>query len=121
MDFNRVNLIGRLTKDPELKITKAGNMAIFNIAVNKSNNREEANFFRVVSWGTAAGVVAKVLKKGRLALVVGELSNSSYEKNGEKRYATDIVLKEFKALDRPVALEDTPMVEPTAKKKKVTK
>ena len=87
--MNTVNLIGRLTKDPEIRYTK-DNKAVctFTIAVNRYKGM--ADFIRIEAWGTTAENCVKYLAKGKQAGVTGSLRNNRYEKDGAK-YSFDYI------------------------------
>lgn len=96
--MNMVVLIGRLTKDPELRyIAGTGRpVTTFSLAVNRAfankDGQREADFFNIVVWGKQAEHCANYLAKGRMAAVRGSIQNRSYEtQNGEKRYITEII------------------------------
>jgi single-strand DNA-binding protein len=101
--MNQVVLIGRLTKDPELRFTAGSGKAVatFNIAVNRPFSKEkEADFFRVVVWGKQGENCANYLAKGRLVAVQGRLQNNNYEtQSGEKRYTIEVVADRVEFLD----------------------
>ncbi len=101
--MNSVILIGRLTKDPELRFVAGSGKAVanFSMAVNREFSKEKkADFFRVVVWGKQAENVANYLKKGRLVAVRGSLQTSTYEdKNNVTRYVTDIVADRVEFLE----------------------
>lgn len=106
MDMNTVMLIGRLTKDPELRyIPSTGNaLTTFSLAVNRDFKTKDgqriADFFNIVVWGKSAEYVANYLSKGRLAAVRGRIENRSYEtKEGEKRYITEIIAENVEVLE----------------------
>jgi len=92
--MNQLVLIGRLTKDPELRFIPNGGKAVarFSIAVNKEYSKEkEADFFNVVVWGKPAENCANYLKKGRLVAINGSIHNNNYEdKNGVKHYTMEV-------------------------------
>lgn len=92
--MNQLILIGRLTRDPELKFIPNSGKAVtrFSIAVNKEYSKEkEADFFNVVVWGKPAENCANYLKKGRLVAINGSIHNNNYEdKNGVKHYAMEV-------------------------------
>jgi single-strand DNA-binding protein len=99
--MNNVNLIGRLTKDPELNYTQTGQPGCrFSIAVNKvwkdkdGNKKEKANFLNCVAWGKTAELVAQYVKKGQQIAVSGELDQYSYEVEGNKKTSLNVVVKE---------------------------
>ncbi|MDK2918837.1 MAG: single-strand DNA-binding protein [Candidatus Petromonas sp.] len=93
--MNNVVMIGRLTRDPELRFTAGSGKAVatFTIAVDRGFGKDSAtDFFRVVVWGKQGENCANYLAKGRLVAVQGRLQNNNYETStGEKRYSTEIV------------------------------
>jgi single-strand DNA-binding protein len=101
--MNNVVLVGRLTRDPELRFIAGSGRAVanFSIAVNREfSKNNEADFFRVVVWGKPAENVANYLSKGRLVAVKGSLRNNTYEtQNGEKRTSTEIVADRVEFLE----------------------
>ncbi|WP_053955076.1 single-stranded DNA-binding protein [Inediibacterium massiliense] len=101
--MNQVILIGRLTKDPELRFTAGSGKAIatFTIAVDRPFSQEKmADFFRIVVWGKTGENCANYLAKGRLVAVQGRLQNNNYEtQTGEKRYSTEVVADRVEFLE----------------------
>ena len=99
--MNRVVLVGRLTKDPEMRTTSSGiSQTRFTIAVNRrtanQNGQREADFISCVAWRGTAETIAKYLKKGREIAVEGRLQTGSYDaQDGTKRYTTDVVVDNF--------------------------
>ena len=96
--LNRVMLIGNLGADPDLKVTPGGQAILkLRLATNESyldrNNvrQERTEWHRVTVWGRRAEALGKILQKGDSLFVEGRLQTSSYEKNGEKRYSTEVV------------------------------
>ena len=100
--LNRVILIGRLTRDPELKYTTNGTaVATFTLAINRRFNKEETDFIDVVTWKGLAENCANYLGKGRLAAVEGRLQVRSYEtKEGQKRKVAEVVADDVRFLDK---------------------
>lgn len=93
--MNKVELLGRLTKDPELKATPNGvSVCRFTLAVTRRLNREESDFISCIAWRGTADFIAKYFKKGSPIVLVGELQTGSYEKDGQKIYTTDVVVSE---------------------------
>ena len=96
--LNRVMLLGNLGQDPELKTTPGG-QAVLNIRLattetyfdKNQTKQERTDWHTVVVWGKRAEALARILHKGSQIFVEGRIQTRSYEKNGEKRYATDIV------------------------------
>jgi len=105
--LNRVILIGRLTKDPELRYTPAGvAVAQFTLAVDRpfssQSGEREADFIPVVVWRQLAETCANYLRKGRLAAVEGRIQVRSYDNNEGKRvYVTEVVADNVRFLERP--------------------
>lgn len=94
--MNVVTMVGRLTKDVELRVTQAGTpVANFSLAVNRDYVREgepKADFFTVVLWGKLAESCNNHIGKGAMVAVRGTLQNRSYTgKDGNKRYVTEII------------------------------
>lgn len=95
--LNRVMLLGNLGADPELKVT-AGGQAVLKLRLattetylDKSNTRQErTEWHSVTMWGKRGEALSKFLTKGERIFVEGSLRTSSYEKDGEKRYRTEI-------------------------------
>jgi single-strand DNA-binding protein len=103
-DLNQVTLIGRLTRDSELKYT-AGGVAVckFSIAVNRSrkvNDRweDEANFFDVVLFGKQGEVLNQYLLKGKQVGIDGELRQERWEKDGQNRSRVEIAANSVQLL-----------------------
>jgi single-strand DNA-binding protein len=103
--LNRVILIGRLTKDPELRYTPNGvAVTSFSLAVDRpfSNQQgeKEADFINIVTWRQLAETCANYLRKGRLTAVEGRLQIRNYENNeGRKVYVTEVVADNVRFLE----------------------
>lgn len=102
--MNRVVLIGRLTKEPELRKTNNGNSVIrFTLAVNrryKKDNEQEADFVTCIAWNKIAENMATYLGKGSLVGVDGRIQTGSYDdKNGNRVYKTEIVAENVEFLE----------------------
>ena len=103
--MNSVNLIGRLTKDPELKYTQGKGTAVcnFTLAVErtfKSQGQPEADFLPIIIWGKLAENCSKYINKGSQVGVSGRIQTRSYDaKDGTRRYVTEIIANEIKFLD----------------------
>lgn len=103
--MNKVILIGRLTKDPELKFTPGNGTAVttFTLAVDRKFSKDgnkEADFIPVVVWGKQAEATANYMSKGKLMGVAGRIQTRSYEaKDGTRRYVTEIVSEEVQFLE----------------------
>lgn len=103
-DLNKVMLIGRLTKDPEIRTTPSGTrVANFSMAMTMSKNKDtgeqKTEFVNLVAWEGLAEIIDKYVPKGTLVYVEGYLQTSSWEgQDGKKNYKTEIVAKELKIL-----------------------
>ena len=103
--MNKVVLIGRLTKNPELRFTPGTGKAVatFTIAVDRRTNKEgkkETDFIPIVVWGKQGESAANNLEKGRLVGISGRIQTRNYEgKDGIRRYVTEIVADEVQFLD----------------------
>ena len=97
--MNKVILIGRLTKDPEMRTTGNGtSVTRFTLAVSRNfvgpNGEKEADFINCISWRKQAENVAKYCSKGSQVAVEGRIQTGSYENpDGSKRYTTDVVVE----------------------------
>ena len=119
--LNKVELIGNLTRDPELRYTPQGTaVCTFGLATNRSwvtdsgEKREEADFHRLVAWNKLAELCSQLLTKGRKIYVEGRLSNRSWTgQDGAQRYITEIVINDMIILDSRREGEGTREGEPT--------
>lgn len=96
--MNKVILIGRLTKDPELNYTAGTGTAVcrFSIAVTRPFKKDETDFINCVAFGKTGEKIAQYLTKGRQLAIVGNIRTGSYDaKDGTKRYTTDVVIESF--------------------------
>lgn len=106
-DINRVILIGRLTRDPEIKSTNGGKyFCRFSLASNRhiynrdtQESRDEVGFFDCIAWGKSAETIHKYLAKGRRICVEGNLRWSSWEAEGKKHSKVEINVEGFQFLD----------------------
>lgn len=92
MENNQIVLVGYAVKDAELRYTKTGKaVSLFSMATNKriSDGKEISAFHNVVAWTYAEEV--GTIQKGQPVIVVGSVQTRSYEKNGEKRYITEVI------------------------------
>lgn len=96
--MNKVILLGRLTRDPELRTTPSGvSVCSFSVAVNRRFAREgqqTADFINCVAWRQTAEFISKYFTKGRMIGVVGSLTTGRYEKDGQTHYTTDVTVDE---------------------------
>ena len=94
--LNNVVLMGRLTKDPELRHTQSNiPVASFTIAVDRGYKKDEADFINIVAFGRAGEFAEKYFRKGTKVLVTGRIQTGSYtNKDGQKVYTTDVVAED---------------------------
>jgi len=98
--MNKIMLIGRLAKDPELRYTQSGAaVANFTLAVNRRynpNGQQEADFINCVAWNKAAEFVAEYFHKGKQMALEGRLQVRSYDGNdGNKRWVSEVVVEQM--------------------------
>ena len=99
--MNKVILIGRLTKDVELRYTQTNNTAVasFSLAVNrkfvKNGEERQADFFNIIAWNKLAETISKYLFKGNQVAISGRLETRSWDdENGQKHYVTEVIAEE---------------------------
>lgn len=102
--MNKVVLVGRLTKDVELRTTPQGvSVCSFTIAVNRrfknASGEYEADFINCVAWRQTAEFLSKYFSKGRMVGISGSIQTRSWEKDGERRYATEVLAEEAYFVD----------------------
>ena len=102
-NINKTIIAGRLTADPELRTTQNGvSVTSFTVAVNRrmaKDGETQADFFNVTAWRATADFVTKYFRKASSICVTGFLQNRSWEKDGQKHYATEIVADEVYFVD----------------------
>ncbi len=132
MNLNKVMLVGRLTRDPEVKSTQSGQtLCTFGLATNRvwtdsdtKEKQEKTEFHNIVLWGRLAEITSQYLNKGSLVLIEGRIQTRSWEDNsGSKRYRTEIVgeniqfgPKNSQTSSPPKKEEDIPVIEEDSKK-----
>ena len=99
--MNKVELLGRLTKDPEIKYTQTNNTAVanFSLAVNRRFTKEgeerQADFINIVAWGKTAEFCNKYFKRGMQIALVGRIQTRNWEdEQGQKHYVTEVIAEE---------------------------
>ena len=104
--MNRVILVGRLTKDVELRYTQTNNtpVASFTLAVDrkvlKAGEERKSDFLNIVAWNKLADIASKNLSKGVRVGIIGSIQNRSWEKDdGTKKYITEIIADDIEFLD----------------------
>lgn len=127
--YNKVLLMGNLTRDPEMRMTPSGQaICKFALAVNRTytgqdgQKKEEVTFVEIDSFGKQAETIGKYMTKGRQLFVEGRLKLDSWEKNGEKRSRLSVVLENFQFMGErgekrdegaaPAAVNPTPAPAP---------
>ena len=95
--MNKVILIGRVCKDPELTYTAGNGTAVckFNLAVARQFKKDETDFLNCIAFGKTGETIAQYITKGRQIALTGAIRTGSYEKDGVKRYTTDIIIDSF--------------------------
>ena len=93
---NKVIIVGNLGKDPEVKAVGQTTVANFSLATSESytkdgQKQEKTEWHKIVAWGKLAELAGQYLRKGRQVYVEGKLQTREYEKDGQKRYSTEIV------------------------------
>jgi len=105
--LNRVQIIGRLGKDPETRFTPTGKKVTqFSVAVNRrwknaaGELKEVTDWFNVDAWGHLGEICQQYLSKGRLVFIEGRLQTDRFEQGGETRYFTKVIAGQMLMLDR---------------------
>ena len=102
--MNQVNLLGRLTKDPELKYGASGTaFCKFTLAVNRAFKKDETDFINCTAFGKAAETIAEYVRKGDQFAVTGRIQVDTFEKDGEKRYSTGVMVDGFTFISKAKA------------------
>ncbi len=116
MNLNKVQIIGRLTRDPELRSTPSGqNVANFSVATSftwtdkNGQKQEKTEFHNVVAWGRQAEIIAQYFVKGQEIYVEGRLETRSWDDkdSGKKMYRTEIILEKFEFGAKPAGAPQT--------------
>lgn len=105
--LNQVTLLGRLTRDPELRQTPNGaSVASFSLALNRSYKdsagewQEQTDFIDCVAWGPLAERLERMVKRGQRLLVNGRLSQRSWEQDGQKRSKVEVVINDMTLIEQ---------------------
>ena len=97
--MNKVILIGNLGKDPEVRQVKDTSVAQFSLATTTGfGDSKKTQWHNITLWGKTAEVAGQYLKKGNRVCIVGEINYREYEKDGEKKFFTEIVGRELEML-----------------------
>ena len=111
--MNKVFMIGNLSKDVDLRTTQSGKaVATLTVAVNRrfkgQDGEKVTDFFTVVAWNQLGEMCGKYLAKGKKVAVSGELQTRSYDKDGTKRYVTEIIADEVEFLTPREKQDESP-------------
>ena len=99
--INSVTLIGRLTKDPELRKSQQNKSVIrFTLAVDRPFRKDQTDFIQCVVWNQNADFLAKYVHKGDLIGLTGRIETGSYQRNGETVYTTDVVADQVSLISK---------------------
>ncbi len=103
--MNSVSLIGRLTRDPEVRYSAGSQTAVakFTLAVNRpfaKDGEQDADFIGITCFGKTAELVEKYMSKGRQVGITGRIQTGSYERDGQKVYTTDVIADRVEFLDK---------------------
>ena len=111
--MNQVCLIGRLTKDVQERRTQNGTPVVsFTLAVDRRKKEDGADFIPCIAWDKSAETIARYVHKGDLFGVTGYIQTRSYEKDGRRNYATEVVTTGFQFLERKREMSsDAPSVQ----------
>ena len=96
--MNSINLIGRLTRDPELRFAAGSGNAVckFTLAVNRTFKKDEVDFINCIAFGKTAETISQYVTKGKMLGVSGSLQIGSYDgQDGIKRYTADVIINNF--------------------------
>ena len=100
--FNKVILMGNLTRDPETRQTPNGqSVTNFSLAVNRTwkgqdgQTQEQVSFIDCVAWGKTGEIIAQYMQKGRPILVSGRLDQRSWDQDGQKRSKVEVIVEDF--------------------------
>lgn len=122
--MNKIILLGRLTKDPEVRYTQSGKVVTqFTLAVDRpyaaADGKKEEDFIPVVIWGKSAELAGNSLGKGQRALVEGRVQIRSYDANdGSKRWVTEVIADRFEFIERKADAQPAPPAQPQQQPKR---
>ena len=106
--MNKVILMGRLTREPEVRYSDGAEplaVARYTLAVNRRFKKDEADFVPCVAFGKAGEFAEKYFKKGHLVSIIGRLQVRSWDKDGERRWSTDVIVEEQYCAESKAAAE----------------
>ena len=104
--MNSINIVGRLTRDPEARMTQGGiAQSKFGVAVDRdfknADGKRDADFFNVIAWRGTADFCNNYLTKGRLVEISGRVQTGRYEKDGVTYHTFDVMVSSIRPLDKP--------------------
>lgn len=110
--MNRIILLGRLTREPEVKVVGERTVTTFTMAVDRlfksKNGGQEADFISIVTWNKTAEIAGNYLHKGQRALVEGRLQIRSYDgKDGKKHYVTEVIADRLELIEKKEKQQDS--------------
>ena len=107
--MNKVELLGRLTKDVDLRYSQNQTaIGSFTLAVPRVGKKDEADFISCKAFGKRAEVLEKYVKRGHKLCLVGRIETGSYEKDGHKVYTTEIIVEDFDFIETKDKTADKP-------------
>lgn len=124
MSVNKVILLGSVGKDPEVRMVGEAKVATFSVATNEKYKdsksgewKENTEWHNIVCWRNTAELAEKYIKKGTQLFIEGKLRTRSWDKDGEKRYVTEIVADSIQLLGKKEG-SDSPAPAPTQQQRK---
>ena len=109
-NYNHITLVGRLTRDAEIKEVSNTVRTSFSIAVDRPYRKEDGqydtDFIPIVAWGRLGEIASQYLKKGNPVLIEGRLQVREYEKNEDKRWISEVVVENFQLLGGATKKDD---------------
>ncbi len=117
--MNKAILVGRLTRDPELRTTSSGvSVCRFTVAVNRRFKNAEggydADFINCVAWRQQAEFLSRFFAKGRMVGLAGSIQTSSYDKDGQRVYVTEVVADEISFVDSKSTADSSQSAAPSS-------
>ena len=100
--INKVVLLGRLTKDPELKYAASSGTAVcrFTVAINRQSKKDETDFINCIAFGKTGETITQYFTKGIKIAITGNIRTGNYDaKDGTKRYTTDVIVETFEFVE----------------------
>lgn len=100
--INTCTLVGRLTKDIDLRSTRDGkSVAQFTLAVDRDKKDSGADFINCIAWGKSAEIIERYVRKGDMLGIIGKIQTRNYEdRTGKKVYVTEVMVDRFQFLER---------------------